>query len=284
MFISGSNSKLLSGELATLLSGRYVQFRIFPFSFSEYCEVHDKSHDKSAFLEYLQTGGLPELLHLPNDETKRNYISAIKDTVLLRDIIQRNNIKDTKLLEDIFVYLIANASNLVSISNIINYFKTKNRKTNNETVSNYIRFIEDTFLIYRAERYNIKGKETIAGNCKYYINDLSFVNYLYAGFGYGIGYKLENLIYLELLRSGYDVYVGVLRNKEVDFVAKKGDRIVYVQSSYLLADDTTIEREYSALEAIDDNYEKYVVSLDDVQFPSKAGILHIHAWQFSSFI
>jgi predicted AAA+ superfamily ATPase len=227
----------------------------------------------------MESGALPELFVLPNDETKRNYISAIKDTVLLRDIIQRHSIKDPKLLEDVFVYLVNNASNLVSIVNIVNYFKSNGRKTTYDTVANYISYIEDTFMIHKVERYDIRGKETISGNCKYYINDLSFKNYLYPGFGYGVGYKLENLVYLELRRAGYEVYVGAMRDKEVDFVAKKGDRLIYLQSTYLLVDEQTTIREYAPLEAIGDNYEKAVVSLDDISLPSNKGIRHIQAWK-----
>jgi uncharacterized protein len=279
IFISGSNSNMLSGELATLLSGRYVEFEIFPFSFIEFAGITKKEPVKQCYIDYLESGALPELFRLPNDETKRNYISAIKDTVLLRDIIQRHNIKDPKLLEDLFVYLINNASNLVSITNMVNYFKSRGRKTTYDTVSNYIGYIEDTFLVHRAERYDIRGKETISGNCKYYINDLSFKNYLYPGFSYGLGYKLENLVYLELRRAGFEVYVGTLRDKEVDFVTKKGDRLIYVQSAYLLVDEQTIRREYAPLEAIHDHYEKVVVSLDDVSVPSNNGIRHLQAWR-----
>lgn len=284
LFISGSNSKMLSGELATLLSGRYVNFEIFPFSFQEYVGITGKSESKQSYIEYMESGALPELFVLPNDETKRNYIAAIKDTVLLRDIIQRNSIKDPKLLEDIFIYLVNNASNLISITNILNFFKSNKRKTTYDTISNYISYIENTFLIHRAERYDIKGKDTVSGNCKYYINDLAFKNYLYSGFAYGIGYKLENLVYLQLRRSGYNVYVGAMRDKEVDFVASKGDRVLYVQSTYLLSDEQTIRREYASLEAIQDNYEKYVVSLDDFSFPSNQGIQHIQAWKLTEVL
>lgn len=279
IFISGSNSNMLSGELATLLSGRYVNFEIFPFSFEEYAGLTQKEISKQTYIDYMESGALPELFVLPNDETKRNYISAIKDTVLLRDIIQRHNIKDPKLLEDIFIYLINNASNLISINSIVNYFKSNGRKTTYDTVANYIGYIEDTFLIHKVERYDIRGKETISGNYKYYANDLSFKNYLYPGFGYGIGYKVENLVYLELRRAGYEIYVGAMRDKEVDFVAKKGDRLIYLQATYMLVDEQTIQREYASLEAIPDNYEKIVVSLDDVALPSNKGIQHIQAWK-----
>jgi hypothetical protein len=284
IFISGSNSKMLSMELATLLSGRYVNFEVFPFSYAEYTGITQNEVKKQSYIDYMESGALPELFVLPNDETKRNYISAIKDTVLLRDIIQRHNIKDPKLLEDVFVYLVNNASNLVSIVNIVNYFKSNGRKTTYDTVANYISYIEDTFMIHKVERYDIRGKETISGNCKYYINDLSFKNYLYPGFGYGVGYKLENLVYLELRRVGYEVYVGAMRDKEVDFVAKKGDRLIYLQSTYLLVDEQTTLREYAPLEAIGDNYEKAVVSLDDISLPSNKGIRHIQAWKLHEIL
>lgn len=282
LFISGSNSKMLSGELTTLLSGRYINFEILPFSFTEYTGITQKKTVKQSYIDYMESGALPELFMLPNNETKRNYISAIKDTVLLRDIIQRHNIKDPKLLEDIFIYLVNNASSLVSITNIVNYFKSNGRKTTYDTIANYIGYIEDTFLVHRAERYDIRGKETISGNSKYYINDLSFKNFLYPGFGYGVGHKLENLVYLELRRAGYEIYVGAMRDKEVDFVAKKGDRIIYLQVAYILSDEQTVRREYAPLETIQDNYEKIVVSLDDIKLPSNQGIKHIQAWELSS--
>lgn len=284
IFISGSNSKMLSGELVTLLSGRYVNFEIFPFSYQEYIGITGKDDHRQSYLDYMESGALPELFILPNNETRRNYVAAIKDTVLLRDIIQRNSIKDPKLLEDIFIYLVNNASNLISITNILNFFKSKKRKTTYDTISNYIGYIEDTFLIHKVERYDIRGKETISGNCKYYINDLAYKNYLYPGFAYGIGYKLENLVYLQLRRSGYDVYVGAMRDKEVDFVAMKGDHILYLQSTYLLSDEQTVRREYAPLEAIQDNYDKYVVSFDEISYPSNKGIKHIQAWKLAEVI
>jgi predicted AAA+ superfamily ATPase len=280
VFISGSNSKMLSGELATLLSGRYVEFEIFPFSFTEYLGILKRECTRQNFIEYMESGGLPELFNLPNEEIRRNYVSALKDTVFLRDIIQRYSIKEPKLLEDIFVFLVNNAANLVSISNIVNYFKSLGRKTTYDTVSAYIGYLEDAFLVHKSERYDIRGKDTISGNAKFYINDLAYTNYLFTGFGYGIGYKLENLVYLNLKRAGYHVYTGVFREKEVDFVALKDDKILYVQATYLLIDEKTIEREYAPLESITDNYEKIVVSLDEIRFPQRNGIKHKQMWYF----
>lgn len=284
LFISGSNSNLLSGELATLLSGRYVEFEIFPFSFPEFCGISGLEINSGNYRKFLQSGALPELFNLPNDEMKQNYVSSIKDTVMLRDIVTRYNIKDVKLLDDLFVYLVNTASNLISITNIINFFASKKRKTNYETLSSYANYLENSFLVHRAERYNIKGKDTISGNSKYYLNDLAYRNYLYAGYGYGVGYLLENAVYLSLRRAGYQVYVGTIKDTEVDFVAIKGDKRLYLQVTLSLTEEITIEREYRSLKLIDDNFDKYVVSMDDYKIPTNEGIEHISAWELEDFL
>lgn len=284
IFISGSNSSLLSSEFATLLSGRYVAFEVLPFSFSEYCGITQKEPNRDSYLQFLQSGALPELFNLPSDETKRYYVSSIKDTVMLRDIVARYKVKDVKLLDDLFVYLVNNASNIISVTNIINFFKSRNRKTNYETLSSYISYLESSFLVHRAERYNIKGKDTISGNCKYYMNDLCYHNYLYSGFGYGMGYLLENAVYLSLRRAGYQIYVGTIKDAEVDFVAIKGEKRLYLQVALQLMATDTIEREYHSLKLIDDNFKKYVVSLDDMNIPTNEGIDHIHAWELERIL
>lgn len=284
LFISGSNSNLLSGELATLLSGRYVEFEIFPFSYTEYCGVTGQSVDSDSYKKYLQSGALPELFNLPNDEMKQNYVSSIKDTVMLRDIVGRYKVKDVKLLDDLFVYLVNSAASIISVTNIINFFATKKRKTNYETLSTYINYLENSFLIHRAERYNIKGKDTISGNCKYYLNDLSYRNYLYSGYGYGLGYLLENAVYLSLKRAGYQVYVGVIKDAEIDFVAIKGDKKLYLQVTLQLTEEQTFEREYRSLKLIDDNFDKYVVSMDEYKIPTNEGIKHLSAWNLDEIL
>lgn len=283
IFISGSNSKMLSGELASFLSGRYISFEIFPFSYLEYLGISKQQKGKESYIQYLQTGALPELFVLPNEETKRHYISSVKDTVLLRNIIQRYAIKDPKLLEDVFIYFVNNAGNLFSIGNIVNYLKSKGRKTTYDTIASYVGYITDAFLIHKAERFDIKGKETIAGNAKFYMNDLAYKNYLYPGFAYGLGYQLENLIYIELRRLGFEVYVGVMPNKEVDFVGISSKQKVYVQCAFMLVEEETIKREYASLEAIKDNYTKIVVSLDDFVLPDNLGIIHLQAWNFANY-
>ena len=284
LFISGSNSRMLSGELATLLSGRYVNFEILPFGYEEFIGIKKLEKNRQSYMEYLQSGGLPELYALPEEDMKLRYTASVKDTVLLHDIIQRYSIKDPKLLEDLFVYVLNTVSNIMSINSIVKFYKGKGRKLSYDTIANYLGYIEDCFLIHKVDRYNIKGKDIIAGNVKYYCNDLSFKNYLYSGFAHGVGYMLENLIYLELRRCGYKIYVGALQNKEVDFVAQKNDRVIYLQSAYLLADEATIEREYSALDAIQDHYEKILVSMDEFNFPNRNGIKHVQAWNLSEYI
>lgn len=284
IFLTGSNSKMLSGELSTLLSGRYIEFPVYPLSFREYTDMKGLSEDKQSYVAYMQDGAFPELVRLGGTEVKRGYVSALRDTVLLKDVIRRYTVRDVRLLEELFAYLVNNASNLLSVSNITNYIKSKGRRVGFETVASYIGYLEEVSLVHRVARYNIKGKEIMSGTYKYYMNDLSFKNYLYDGFGYGVGYMLENLVYLELLRAGYHVYVGNVKGKEVDFVATKDGRTLYLQSTYVLLDEETVAREYAPLEAIADNYEKLVVSLDDVRFPSREGIRHIQAWRLSEVL
>jgi len=279
LFVTGSNSNLLSGELATLLSGRYVEFEILPFGYSEYIQVKELPAGKESFLEYLQTGGLPELFHLNSEELRRNYLLSLKNTVILRDILDRHKIKDLPLLEELFKFLAINVGNLTSISSIINYFKSKQKKTNYETVSSYVRFLSDTFIFHQAERYNVRGKQVLGGACKYYLNDLAFKNLLFGVLPTDIGYNLENYVYLQLRRVGYEVQVGILNNLEIDFVAQKSDRIIYVQVCYLLSNEKVVAREFGNLLQIKDNHEKYVVSLDDVKFSNYEGIIHLHPWE-----
>src|SRR5690606_38067975 len=181
--------------------------------------INKNQNSKKQFVKYMQTGGLPELIWLPNDETKRHYVSSVVDTVLLRDIIQRYQIKNPELLTELFVYLVNHASKLISINNIIKLYKGKSRRTTYDTSANYISFIEETYMMHRAERYDLRGKETIGGVYKFYANDAAYKNYLFGGFGHGFGYQLENLVYLMLRRYGFEVYVGNIMDKEIDFVA-----------------------------------------------------------------
>ena len=279
LFITGSNSNLLSGELATLLSGRYIEFEILPFSFFEFTGIKNLPAKKESFLTYLQTGGLPEMFHFNSEELNRNYSESLKNTVILRDIVGRHKIKDIQLLEDLFKFLAVNIGNLTSISSIVNYFKSKQKKTNYETISTYIGYLKDTFIFHRAERYNLRGKQTLGGECKYYLNDLAFKNFLFGFYPSDIGYNLENYVFTQLKRMGYKVSVGILNNLEIDFVAQKSEKTIYVQVCYLLSSQKVIDREFGNLLLIKDNHEKFVVSLDDLEFSNYEGIKHLHPWE-----
>lgn len=279
LFITGSNSELLSGEFASLLSGRFIEFRIYSFSLFEYSGYKNLEINKNTFLEYLKTGGMPEMFSLREEEMQRHYIESLKNTVILRDIIQRNKVRDIALLEDIFKYITINIGNLSSIPGIIKYFKNIRRKTNFETLSSYIGCLRDTFIIHEAERFNIKGKQILSGERKYYLGDLAFKNFLFGFSPADIGNNLENYIYMQLLRMGFEVFVGILDNYEVDFVAIKRNKTIYIQVSYLLSETRTIEREFGNLLKIKDNHEKIVITLDDMKFDNYEGILHMHPWE-----
>jgi uncharacterized protein len=279
IFITGSNSNLLSGDLATLLSGRYVEFEIFPFSYIETAAFKNQDIGKDSFSEYLQTGGLPEMFELSKEDYQRNYIESLKNTIILRDIAERHNIKDLILLEDIFKFLTVNIGNLSSFSSIINYFKSKQKKTNYETLSSYVGFLQDTFIIHQAERYNLRGKQILGGEYKYYLNDLAFKNILWGFFPSDTGYNLENYVFVQLRRMGFHVMIGVLNDLEIDFVAQKGGKTIYIQVCYLLSTPKVVEREFGNLLLIKDNYEKLVVSLDDLKFSDYEGIKHIRPWE-----
>lgn len=278
VFVTGSNSNLLSGELATMLSGRYVEFEIFSFSLFEYAGIKNKSVGKETFLDYLQTGGMPEMFNFEQEELQRHYIESLRNTIVLRDIVGRHNIKDLSLLEDIFKFLSSNIGNLTSFSSIINYFKSRQKKANYETISSYVGFLKDTFIIQQAERYNLRGKQVLGGGCKYYLNDLSFKNYLIGNFPSDIGNNLENYVFLQLRRMGYKVSVGIYNDFEIDFVAQKPEKTIYIQVCYILNEAKTIEREFGNLLLIKDNHEKIVISFDDFKFSDYEGIKHIRPW------
>jgi predicted AAA+ superfamily ATPase len=284
VFISGSNATVLSGELATLLSGRYITFEVFPYSFKEYSRVTKTKLDKQVFLDFLTHGALPELFHLQDMETKHNYVQDLKNTIVLKDIILRHKIKDAGLFESIFAYLAQNIAKPVSVQNIVNYFKGLKVVTNFNTISSYIEFLKQTYVIHEVSRYDMKGKKMLGGVKKYYLNDLSFRNLLYPGFEPGLGNLLENAVFLEFKRNGYEIFTGTDRNKEVDFVIKRGGIMKYVQVCYLLADDEVIGREFGNLESIRDNYEKMVISLDDIPLGNRNGITHNPAWKTEIYL
>ncbi|MFH1514816.1 MAG: ATP-binding protein [bacterium] len=279
VFVTGSNSTLLAGELASRLSGRYVEFELFPFSLFEYGEINERKIGKELFLTYIQTGGLPEMINFSDEEVERHYVNDLRNTIVLRDIMQRKQVKDPVLLEEIFDFLSTNIGNLTSLTSIVKYFKSKQKQTNYETLSTYVNNLLETFVIHQVERYDLRGKKTLGGVRKYYLNDLAFKNYLFGYYPSDIGYHLENYVFLQLKRLGFNVSVGILRDAEIDFVAQKQGKTKYIQVAYLLGDQKTAEREFGNLLSIRDNHEKIVISLDDIKFSDYKGIQHFWPWE-----
>ena len=284
IYITGSNAKLLSGELSTYLAGRYVEFVIYPFSFKEFLEtlksIQQDVSTREAFQKYVKFGGMPFLYNLAfEEEASLQYLKDIYSSIILKDITQRNKIRDTDLLERVISYLIMNVGNNFSATSISKFFKSENRKVSVETILNYIKAAEESFLIYRVSRDDLIGKKVLNVNEKYYIADHGMREAILGSNQRDINQIFENIIYLELLRKGYNVRVGKVDNLEVDFVCTKGNEKIYVQVTYLLASPETIEREFTSLEKIDDNYPKYVISMDEFDM-SRNGIIHINIIDF----
>ena len=284
IYITGSNAKLLSGELSTYLAGRYVEFVIYPFSFKEFLEtlksIQQNVSTRETFQKYVKFGGMPFLYNLAfEEEASLQYLKDIYSSIILKDITQRNKIRDTDMLERVISYLIMNVGNNFSATSISKFFKSENRKVSVETILNYIKATEESFLIYRVSRDDLIGKKVLNVNEKYYIADYGMREAILGSNQRDINQIFENIIYLELLRKGYNVRVGKVDNLEVDFVCTKGNEKIYVQVAYLLASPETIEREFTSLEKIDDNYPKYVISMDEFDM-SRNGIIHINIIDF----
>ena len=284
IYITGSNAKLLSGELSTYLAGRYVEFVIYPFSFKEFLEtlksIQQDVSTREAFQKYVKFGGMPFLYNLAfEEEASLQYLKDIYSSIILKDITQRNKIRDTDMLERVISYLIMNVGNNFSATSISKFFKSENRKVSVETILNYIKAAEESFLIYRVSRDDLIGKKVLNVNEKYYIADHGMREAILGSNQRDINQIFENIIYLELLRKGYNVRVGKVDNLEVDFVCTKGNEKIYVQVAYLLASSETIEREFTSLKKIDDNYPKYVISMDEFNM-SRNGIKHINIIDF----
>lgn len=281
VFIIGSNSRLLSGELASNLSGRYLIFEVFPFSFNEFLSFYKFQNNKENFIKYIEKSGLPEIYNINSNEIQRHYFQSLKDTILLKDIMYRHKIRDYVLLEDLFLFLLHNVGNLVSVPSIIKYYKSKNRKADYSTIATYISYMEEAFIIRHCPKYSIKTKELLSGDKKYYVNDLGFRNYLFPQLKTDISAMLENFVYMHLLMAGFDVKVGYYQNYEIDFIATKENTHIYIQVTYLLTSKQTENREFRVLESINDNYPKYLISMDDITVNHPQGIIHKNIWDFA---
>lgn len=282
IYCSGSNAKMFSGELATYLSGRQIIIPIGSLNFKEFCLFHQIEENESALQNYMRFGGLPYLIHLPEDEKVRfEYLRNIFDTILLRDIIQRNQIRDPRFLNDLLKFLADSTGRIFSANKISNFLKSQKINKSVPAILNYLQFIEEAFFINKVKRVDIQGKKQFEMGEKYFFEDVGLRNAI-------VGYKIqdiekimENLVFLHLKNSGYKVFVGVLRNKEIDFVAEKDNERIYIQVSYLLSEPQTIEREFGNLLLIKDNYPKYVISYDEFESPNSwNGIQHLRFIDF----
>ncbi len=290
IYLTGSNSHLLSSELATYLAGRYVEIPVFTLSFAEYLQFRaayfpqENQEIKQAFRTYLRLGGFP-VIHTTNysEETAYKVIYDIYSSVILRDTVQRYNIRDVELLERVIKYAFDNIGNTFSGKNVADYFKSQQRKIDINTVYNYLNALTGAFILYQTPRYDIKGKEILKTQEKFFLSD---VGLLYATMGFkdrNISGVLENLVYLELKRRGYKVFVGKYNDKEIDFVAEKQGDKIYVQVAYKIDNEQTKEREFSVLQNIKNQYPKFVVTMDDFWRESVEGVRHFYISDFLLF-
>lgn len=285
IYVTGSNSHLLSSELATYLAGRYVEISVFTLSYREFLDFKKhyfpKEHSKHTFFNYLRMGGFP-VIHTVDYEVETAYkvVRDIYSSVILRDTIQRYKIRDIELLERVIRYAFDNIGNTFSGKNVADYFKSQQRKIDINTVYNYLNALEGAFVLYRVPRYDIKRKEILKTQEKFYASDVSLI---YATMGYKdriIAGILENIVFLELKRRGYSVFIGKLDDKEIDFVAEKANEKIYIQVAYKLENTQTINREFKPLIEIKDQYPKYVVTMDDFWKDSIDGVKHLYITDF----
>ena len=278
IYITGSNAKLLSGELATVLGGRYVEFTIYPFSFAEFLElyrtVEPAASDAEVFQKYLTIGGMPYLANLRYaPEPSKQYLNDIYNSVVLNDVVKRNKIRDVDLLSRIVAYVMANVGTTFASTSIAKFLKSEHRTVAPETILNYIKYCVDAYLFYQVNRQDLQGKQILATNEKYYMADHGLREAVFGGNMRDINLILENIVYMELLRRGYSITVGKAGDKEIDFVCQKQNQKLYVQVCYLLASEETINREFGVYASIPDNFPKYVVSMDEIDM-SRDGIKH----------
>ncbi|WP_455040298.1 ATP-binding protein [Lancefieldella rimae] len=284
IYITGSNAKLLSGELATYLGGRYVEFIIYPFSFREFIELYrpvvPNASIQKSFQKYLLLGGMPYLANLRyTDAPSKQYLQDLFNSVQLKDIVKRNKIRDVDLLERIISYVMANMGTTFSANSLAKFLKNERRATAPETILNYIKYCCEAYLFYQVKREDIQGKQVLASNEKYYIADHGIREAVFGGNTRDINLVLENIVYLELLRRGYEITVGRAGDKEIDFVCNRHGKKLYVQVAYLLASEETVNREFGVYDSIRDNFPKYVVSLDEFDM-SRNGIKHQNICDF----
>ena len=279
IFITGSNSKLLSGELATHLTGRFISIKMMPFTFSEFIELKkSKGIDKNVdelFQEFIEWGGMPQIYNTNSEIEKKLYLKDLYNTVILKDIVERNSIKDINLLNRIIQFLLENIGGIISANSITGYLKKEKISTSVDTVLNYIEYITSSAIFNKVNRYDIRGKNVMSTLEKYYVTDLGLLQLKKSPVEKKIGGRLENIVYNELISRGYDVYVGKTDKGEVDFVIDNFGEREYIQVADYLSSDEVVEREFGAYKGVADNYPKYVLTMDKLDY-SRDGIKHVN--------
>ena len=274
IFITGSNSKLLSNELSTVLSGRYVIFNIYPLTFKEYIELTgNDSKKEESFWDYLKWGGLPNRVQFTDEVNIKDYLHSVFDSIILRDVVERLGLKDITLFNLILQYLIDITGREFSANNIIEYLKNESRIISTETLYTYLDALCKALIVEKIYRYDIHGKAILKTLNKYYMTDLGIAQIKNNNFEINKSFAIENVVFNELLARGYEVYIGKLNPGEIDFMATKSGKKEYFQVAYLLNDAKVVEREFGAFKTINDNYPKYVLSMDKTDF-SQNGIIH----------
>lgn len=279
LYLTGSNSSLLSSEIATLISGRYVEIKMLPFSFKEFVKATNQTENpSSAYRQYVETSSFPyvlELLQTPQEITA--YLEGIYNTILVKDIIDRKKIADSNVLKSVTQFLFDNIGSELSSKKIADTLTSHGRKSDSKTIEKYVTSLEESFIVYRANRYNIKGKEYLKSLEKYYVADIGLRNFMLGKKSMDIGHILENVIYLELIRRGYSVYIGKIDDMEIDFVAQNQHGNIYIQVAATVRDENTLKRELRSLQAVKDNYPKILLTLDDDPEADYDGIIRKNA-------
>lgn len=263
IYITGSNSYMLSGELATFLTGRYIQIHVMPLSFKEFLSYYGEIDELRKYNEYITYGGFPYLMNLDKKEEKMDYLDSIYNTVLMKDVISRKKINDPLILESIIKFLFDNIGSSVSTKKISDTLASYGRKNSVHTIEEYLNALLESYILYKVNRYDIKGKQLLKTQEKYYLSDLGLRTYLLGkSYNKDLGHILENVIFLELKRRGYKIYIGKNDTNEVDFVVESDDDLMYIQVALSVRDEETLKRELRSLETINDHYKKYLITLD----------------------
>ena len=279
IYITGSNSNLLSGELSTHLTGRYFEIKMYPFSYKEFLDYKHESHSSVLFNEFLQFGGMPQTFVL-NESQKIDYLDDLFNSIFYKDIVKRYHIRDIDILERLIIFIFDNIGNIFSATSIMEFYKKEmNIKISNKTITNYLKYLENACFIKKVKREDLEGKNILKYNEKYYVCDHGFCEAKAKGNIDNIGIVMENMVYFELLRRGWKVTIGKTKDYEVDFVCRKHKQTIYIQVTYILENNSTIEREFRPFSKIKDHYPKYIISMDPVD-KSQNGVKHLNLVDF----